>query len=507
MKRLFITAAFFLTCVSMLFSQTQPQASLSDVLENVMSAVVTVSVEKTDGTKQLLGFRGNESDIAYEKALDLSNSKSSGSGFVILKNNKKYIITNAHVIEQASELKGSVFVYSINRSKYEVKIVGGDSFYDIAVLEIIGTTGPEVKAIAFAAKDSRVGEKVFAVGNPLGEYPYTVSDGIISAKNRVRNGITGKFGFLQSTATVIWGNSGGPLVNEKGQVVGINSQIAFANMGNQQIWQPQINFALEGLLSNRLIDNIINNNGRVKRCYLGVQLSQTYEYSAFLKLMGGDGWALVDSIPVISGVIAGSPAEKILKDKIGYQILKIGNTEVRNVQEALGEFELLTPGSIAKLTIKRGNAIEVVNITTEELNPTKNQAIAYAGFDVDKSIKLWSVDGISYISFNEGEIANNKEGYKQSSGGLNNKGKLRGDEINSGKWRIVAAGYDSDNYKSMWRIKELSDLGAALRLTSSIGVIDLYITKIGSTSADDVQVKRIGFAGDDQNKSKAILWY
>jgi len=98
-----------------------------------------------------------------------------------------------------------------------------------------------------------------------------------------------------------------------------------------------------------------------------------------------------------------------------------------------------------------------------------------------------------------------KEGKK--SGGLNQGGKLRGEDIASGKWRIVAAGYDSDNYKSMWKIKELSDLGAALRLTSSIGVIDLYLTKAGSNSDEDVQVKRIGFAGDDQNKSKAVLWY
>jgi S1-C subfamily serine protease len=506
MKRVILTSAFLFACIGMLFSQTQQQASLADILENAMSAVVTVSVEKTDGTKQLLGFRGQESDIAYEKALDLSKSKSSGSGFVILKNNKKYIITNAHVIEQASELKGSVYVYSINRSKYEVKIVGGDSFYDIAVLEIIGATGSEIKPISFASKDSRVGEKVFAIGNPLGEYPYTVSDGIISAKNRVRNGMTGKFGFLQSTATVIWGNSGGPLVNEKGQVVGINSQIAFANSGNQQIWQPQINFALEGLLSNRLIDNIINNNGRVKRCYLGIQLSQSYEYSALYKLMGGDGWILVDSIPVINGTISGSPAEKYLKNKIGYQIVKIGNTEIRNIQEALGEFELLTPGSIAKLTIRKGSSTEVINITTEELNPSKNQAIAYAGFEVNNSVKLTSVDGITYISFSEGEYAGVKDEGKKA-GGLNKNGKLRGEDINSGKWRIVAAGYDSDNYKSMWKIKELSDLGAALRLTSSIGVIDLYLVKMGSTPTDDVQVKRIGFAGEDQNKSKAILWY
>jgi S1-C subfamily serine protease len=145
---------------------------------------------------------------------------------VTLKNGTKYVITNAHVIENALDEEGSIYVYSINRTKYEVKVLGGDSFYDIAVLEFVDTPGPEITTVKFKTEEPRLGEPVYAIGNPLGEYPYSVTDGIISAKNRVRGCYTGKFGFLQTTATVIWGNSSGPLVDAKGDVAGINSQIS-----------------------------------------------------------------------------------------------------------------------------------------------------------------------------------------------------------------------------------------------------------------------------------------
>ena len=501
MKKTFVLAVIFSVTIWSSLAQTP---TLSDVLENVLSAVVTVSVEKTEETKQILGFRGGESDVAYERILDLSNSKGSGSGFVIERNGKKYVITNAHVIENASELSGSVFVFSINRTKYEARVIGGDSFYDIAVLEFVKTPGAEVKTIAFAPKEPRIGEKVFAVGNPLGEYPYTVSDGIISAKNRVRDGLTGKFGFLQSTATVIWGNSGGPLVNEKGQVVGINSQIAFATMGGQSIWQPQINFALEGVLSSRLIDNIINNNGRVKRAFIGIELTQKYTYNAYDAFFGSDGWSLVDSIPVISGLVPESPAEKVMKDKVGYAIVKIGNVDIRNIEEALGEFELLKPGDKVKLTLKNGTSTQVVEILTEELTPQRSQAIAYFAIEKEYSnFKLSAAEDKVYITFaEEGRYA---DGTTRPEGGAKGN-KLRGSEIESGAWQIVAAGYDSENYKSMWRIKSLSDLGVALRLTASSGVLDLYISPKNG-SAENVQVKRISFGGSDENKWKVALWY
>ncbi len=499
MKKTFCLLCVLLSITFPAFTQTQP--TISDILENALASVVTVSVEKTEGTKQLLGFRGNESETAYEKILDLSNSKGSGSGFVIDRNGKKYVITNAHVIENASEISGSVFIYTINRTKYEAKVVGGDSFYDIAVLEFIKTPGTEVKSLTFALKTPRIGEKVYAVGNPLGEYPYSVSDGIISAKNRVRDGLTGKFGFLQSTATVIWGNSGGPLINEKGQVVGINSQIAFAEMGDESIWQPQINFALEGTLSKRIVDNIITDNGRVKRAYLGIEVKQDYEYNQY-STTTKDGWELIDSLPVISGIIPGSPASKVINDKAGYKILKVNGVDVRNVEEVLGELESASPLSVVTLTLKYGSSVTSYNITTEELTPQRLEDIAKSAIEKNGSdVKLTSPDNTALITFG---------GYSEGADGRNTGNlksvKMRGEEINYGTWRIQAAGYDGEKFKSMWRVKSLSDLGAAIRLTASLGTLDLYLS-LKEAGNDNVKVKRISLGGSNSNLWKSLLWY
>jgi len=500
MKRTIIFLMIIVFALGSTIAQTTTP-SISDVLENVLTSVVTVSVEKASDTKQILGFRG-ESDVAYEKILDLSNSKGSGSGFVIDKNGKKYVITNAHVIEDAEETSGSIFIYTINRTKYEARVVGGDSFYDIAVLEFVKTPGAEVKPITFSTKEPRIGEPVFAVGNPLGEYPYTVSEGIISAKNRVREGLTGKFGFIQTTATVIWGNSGGPLVNNKGQVVGINSQIAFAKHGGESIWQPQINFALEGILSNRLVNDIIANSGRVKRAFFGLEITQESIYNEY-STTTSDGWELNDSLPVLTGVIPGSPAEALLKDKIGYQIVKVGTTTVRNTEEVLGEFEAQKPGVPMKLTLQKNDSEVVVEITGTELTPVQNEAIATYALGIDKGFKILTLDEKPYISFMETDQGIDGAQVK----GSDVKGeKLRGAEISSGTWEITAAGYEETGFSSIWRVKTISDLGAALRLTASLGAIDLYLVRKGGR-AEDMQTKRISFSGTNEYSWLKRLWY
>lgn len=502
MKRPFIFLLISVLALSSLKAQTT-SPTISDVLENVLTSVVTVSVEKTSETKQILGFRG-ESDVAYEKILDLSNSKGSGSGFVIEKNGKKYVVTNAHVIEDAEETAGSIFIYTINRTKYEAKVIGGDSFYDIAVLEFVNTPGTEVKPITFAAKEPRIGEQVYAIGNPLGEYPYTVSEGIISAKNRVRDGLTGKFGFLQTTATVIWGNSGGPLVNKTGQVVGINSQIAFAKNGDESLWQPQINFALEGILSSRLVNDIISNNGRVKRAYFGIELTQESVYNEY-STTTKNGWEVRDSLPILTGVIAGSPAESLLKDKIGYQLVKIGNTLVRNTEEALGEFEAAKPGVPLKLTLQKNGTTEVVEITGIELTPAQNEAIANYALGKFDNFKIVLLEQTPYISFFDPELG--VDGTNAQSKSSDVKGeKIRGDEIVSGTWEITAAGYEETGFSSVWRIKTLSDLGAALRLTASLGAVDLYLVRKGGRT-EDMQSKRISFSGSNEYSWLKRLWY
>ncbi|MBS4012136.1 MAG: trypsin-like peptidase domain-containing protein [Bacteroidetes bacterium] len=486
MKRfIFFSLAIFTTTLAI------GQAT-SDMLERVLSSVVTVAVNKTEATRQILGYRG-AADEAYEKILDLGNAESSGSGFIIEKNKKKYVITNAHVIEQASTERGSIYVYTINRSKYEARVVGGDTFYDIAVLEFIDPPGKEISTIKIRLTEPGVGETVFAIGNPLGEYPYTVSDGIISAKNRVRGGATGKFGFLQSTATVIWGNSGGPLVDSKGDLVGINSQIAFAETSSSPLWQPQINFALEAILSNRLIDDIINNNGRVKRAYIGVELSQSYttQYDSYTL---SPSWKLQDEYPVISAVLRASPAFAALSDKVGYSITKINGVDVKSLEEALGEFEKMKPDQTVTLTVSKAGTTHTVQIKTSELNSQRHEQIARHVVESENRISLNMQDNQVILSVIEQSVAANKKPGSQSSGISTKQNYV-----------VVSVGVSEDNFRSLWRINNLSDLGAAFRLNGLYGFYDIFVISNSNPKASPEKL-RVDFANSN-NVKKLLLWY
>lgn len=471
--------------------------SIPDILEKSLGSVVTVGVFKTDYAKQALGFRGESApEMAYKEALDLAGVSGSGSGFIIEKNGTLYVITNAHVVEDASDEQGSIYIFSINRDKYEVKLIGGDSFYDVAVLEFVDKPGSEISSIKFRDNDIRIGEKVFAIGNPLGEYPYTVTDGIISAKNRTRGGMTGKFGFLQTTATIIWGNSGGPLVDENGEVAGINSQIAFANTpGGDQILQSQINFALEAGISKRIVNDIITNNGRVKRAYIGIELSQRYGY----EYVGSNDYDLVkmDDLPVISGVIPGSPASSSLDDKIGWVVKKINGKQIRSIEEALGELENMKPGNSITLSLTNNNYTSKVSFVTGELKSRELENIAKYVLNQNNDI---------IVDYNHPQVKFNMQqsNFYQLTEKEQYRYKMTGKSMQD-SYYVLAAGIYTDNTTSMWLVENLTDMGAALRLTGSVGLIDFYVLKSGN-SEDDIELLRQYLSGDEEI-IKSTLWY
>ncbi len=493
------------TCMFTAFAQSSPAVKMVDY---ALSAVVTVAIYQTDVAMKPMGFRGNSNAMAYSKALDLTGAKSSGSGFVIKKNDKMYVVTNAHVVQDASETDGSIYIYSIGYKKYNMKIVGGDSFYDIAVLEFIDQPGAEITSIKFRTAEVNVGESVFAIGNPLGDYPYSVTDGIISAKNRVRGGLTGKFGFLQSTATVIWGNSGGPLVDIAGDVVGINSQIAFAQQGNTSIWQPQINFALEAGLSERLVNDIINNNGLVKRAYLGIEIARLKLDSYYEQKYGNSDKEEIDPLPFISGVLPDGPAAKSLSAYVGYTITAINNETVRNVEEALGALEKTKPNDEITFNLIKNGQTATVKLRAQTSNSTTSTTIGkYAvsrwggkSSSENNMLSLNFVDKNTYTSF--------KNKSTESISVIGNKTALGQDVLFRNEWVVVAAGLVSTNGNAIWKVTDDADLGTALRLTGLTGVIDLVLFAKGTNANDQNNyiVKRFILSGRD-NTFKQTLWY
>lgn len=445
-------------------SNAQAPPTLSDVLENTLASVVTVAIYQTDYASTSVG-RGSAAAIseeAYRKALDLGEHNSSGSGFIIDMNGIKYVVTNFHVISNAASAPGSIKVFSISRKAYEARLVGGDPFYDIALLEFVDVPGKEVTAVRFKTEEPRIGERVFAVGNPLGDHPYSVSDGIISAKNRVRGGLTAKFGYLQTTATVIWGNSGGPIVDEKGRVVGINSYIEFARDPNgNEVWQSQINYALEAKLANRFCKEIVANKGRITRSYLGIEFSNSVYWS-------DDGAENQDvqrlqEPPKITGVLPNSPASTPMRSKFGYQVVEVNGVEIRNLEELLGVLEETKPNTDVVFTLARDSVtIEKVTVRTTDLRNEHLEDIALFLLKKEKSISL--MENTPYVGIN----------FQPSRFRMMN-GDPAGAVLNYGltsQWKVVAAGSVAGAY-NMYKVESLKDLGAAIRLSSMSGMLDL----------------------------------
>lgn len=497
MKRTIFFIAFAI------ITQSIVAQTISDVLENALGAVVTVAVFKTDIAKKPLGFRGEAfaSSEAYAKALDLTGAKGSGSGFIVAKNGKKYVITNAHVIETAATENGSLYVFTVSRKKYEVKVLGGDSFYDFAVLEFVDTPGAEISTLQFSTTIPRIGQKVFAIGNSLGEYPYTVTDGIISAKNRVRGGTTGKFGFLQTTATVIWGNSGGPLINESGKVVGINSQIAFATTPtNESLWQSQINFALESSISERLLSDIISNKGVVKRAYFGLILSQE---SRVVTSKSETYTEEVDPLPVIDGALRNAIDYQLIERYKGATIKSVNSVLVRSLEETMGEFEKILPGNSIVCKVNLNGRDESITIKSRPFVASDQEQIANdfirltGVFELDNDhpqvVLMQKTSKGYYVSDEKKEFKKMKElKYKENP--------------DANKYIVLAAGIYNEGGSNLWKTENVSDFGSAIRINSLTGVIDLCLLPYSSTDINDVQLARYYLSGDE-NLLKAVLFY
>ena len=208
-------------------------------------------------------------------------ASSLGSGFIIKENGM--VITNNHVIAGADDI-----LVKVNSKEYKAKVIGADPYMDIAVLKM--QTKDKFKPVNFGDSDkARVGDWVVAIGNPFG-LGGTVTSGIISARNR-DIGMTRYDDFIQTDASINQGNSGGPLFNLKGEVVGINTAI----IAPGQSGSIGIGFAIPANAASKVIDQLIN-YGETRRGWLGVRIQEvTKEIAEAVELKKPEG-ALVASV-------------------------------------------------------------------------------------------------------------------------------------------------------------------------------------------------------------------
>jgi serine protease Do len=264
----------------------------------------------------------------------------SGSGVIISEDG--YIVTNNHVIEDANEIE----VTLNDNSTFTAKIVGTDPSTDLAVLKI---DAKGLQPLQFGNSDEiQVGEWVLAVGNPF-NLTSTVTAGIVSAKARNINIIGSRNrevipieSFIQTDAAVNPGNSGGALVNTRGELIGINTAIA-----SQTGSYTGYSFAVPSKLVRKVALDLID-FGMVQRAFLGVQIAQVNQ-----QIM--DEKKLPDTKGIyISGVNEGSGAEKA-KIKEGDVILKVGSKAVNTPAQLQEEIGKRRPGDVVSLTIRRGS--------------------------------------------------------------------------------------------------------------------------------------------------------
>ena len=294
--------------------------SLAPMLEDVLPSVVNISTEG----RVSAGSSPFQSDPFFERFFNMMpdsqprqrRTQSLGSG-VIIDSESGYVVTNHHVIENADQIR----VRLDDGRSFEAKVVGADPEADVAVIQI---PAQGLKAINIGDSDTlRVGDFVVAIGNPFG-LSQTATSGIVSALGRSGLGIEGYEDFIQTDASINQGNSGGALVNLRGELIGVNTAILARGGGN-----VGIGFAIPVNMVVSLTAQIIE-FGEVRRGRLGVHIQDlTPELAEAFGVEAGSG-ALISKVMPDSAAKAADLREGDVITMVNGRAIK-GATELRNV--------------------------------------------------------------------------------------------------------------------------------------------------------------------------------
>ncbi|HTU65682.1 MAG TPA: DegQ family serine endoprotease [Steroidobacteraceae bacterium] len=343
------------------------------LVEQVGPAVVNVSV--VEKAHRVAG-RGDQDDQVEEffKRFGLPSPRGGGqgggnepqrqgegSGFIVSPDG--YILTNAHVVADADE----VTVRMTDRREYPAKVIGVDKRTDVAVIKIEGKQLPVVR-IGDASK-LRPGEWVLAIGSPF-TFENSVTAGIVSATGRSMPG-EDLVPFIQTDVAVNPGNSGGPLFNLNGEVVGINSQIYSRSGGYMGL-----SFAIPIDVANNVRQQLVS-TGKVVRGRIGVQIQEVNAQIADAFELDRPRGALVGQ------VIDGGPAEKG-GVKTGDVILAVNGKTVERSAQLPGVISAIKPGDTAKLDVWRDHATKTLNVKVEEFQEETQKV---ANRDVEQPAK------------------------------------------------------------------------------------------------------------------------
>ncbi len=311
--------------------------TITQVVEDVQPAVVTV-VGTTPGQMTFFGYSGD--------------STVSGSGVIITQNG--YILTNNHVVEDTDELT----VILSDGSELGAQVVNTDSFADLAVLKVEGAM-PGV-AVLGNSDNLKPGETVIAIGSPLGDFRNTVTVGVVSATGRsldTGNGYEME-NLIQTDAAINSGNSGGPLVNLAGEVVGINSAVVRGN--STSAIAEGLGFAIPSNIVELISQQIIN-QGYFARPYMGVSIQQINPSTAARYNL------LVKWGAYVTRVGSGSPAGTA-GIRQGDIIVRMGDQVFNEDTQFVNALFNYQPGDVVEVEIVRNSEHMTMQITLTEMS-------------------------------------------------------------------------------------------------------------------------------------------
>jgi S1-C subfamily serine protease len=321
--------------------------TLAPVLKKITPAVVGISVKSRapDGNAQQRKPRD-----AKPAAVD-QQARAAGSG-VVIDASQGLVITNNHVIDRADEIT----VQLADGRELAAKLVGGDPDTDIAVIKV---PAENLTAIPIGNSDQiEVGDFVLAIGNPflIGQ---TVTSGIVSGLNRTNVGLEQYENFIQTDAAIYPGNSGGALVNLRGDLIGINTAFVGATNSN-----PGMGFAIPINMARVVTDRIVE-TGDVRRGKLGI----TFE-DPTPAVVREFKFAAAPTTPIIVKVDPGSPAD-LAGLKVGDVVTDLAGTPVRDTSQLRSRLGLLWLGDAAELTVIRNGRPTVIHATITDAQRTK----------------------------------------------------------------------------------------------------------------------------------------
>ena len=352
-KILFRIILLNLVLTSSLIAKPVPD-SFADLAEKLMPSVVNISTTQTiKTTANPFPFQfppGSPFEEMFKDYNQPTERKASslGSGFIINKNGT--VITNNHVINNADDI-----VVKVGDKEYNAKILGADPYADVAVLKI--DSKDIFKPVKFGNSDkARVGDWVIAIGNPFG-LGGTVTSGIISARNRDIN-LTRYDDFIQTDASINQGNSGGPLFNLNGDVIGVNTAII------GQGGSVGIGFAIPANAASEVVNQLIK-YGETRRGWLGVRIQEVTKEIADIEGLKNTQGALIASVG------DKSPAEKSGL-KAGDIILKFDGKKIDTMRTLPKLVSRTEVGKSVELEIWRNKKILIKKLKLGRLESSED---------------------------------------------------------------------------------------------------------------------------------------